>query len=233
MRIIKKRSSNKTKNNNNQADGSTAEISGYEFVDLISNPNSNSNRNNSTNQRDLTQVSLVIESSAVESFEAENSSNSRNSRKTKQDERQKALARGIHLLSMREHSVYELTDKLIKKGFDAAVVDSVLQELLEANYVNDERFAESYVRSRQMRGMGPIKIKSELRSKGVSSSIIDEHIKESDACWYDAAEALHQKKYGNKELDSYKEWTARARFLQSRGFTMDHIHSTVPQFEQY
>lgn len=223
MRIIKKRSPKKAENSSDAATvSSELEISGYEFVDLSADKRTFDSSN---------QAKQILDDAEGTKVEPNSHRIKARARAGSQDDRQTVLARGIHLLSMREHSVFELADKLSKKGFDATVIDSVVEELKTANYVNDERFAESYIRSKQMRGMGPIKIKSELRAKGVSSAIIDEYVNDGDASWYDAAESLHQKKYGDKELKTYKEWTARARFLQGRGFTMDHIHSTVPQFD--
>lgn len=231
MRIIKKRSPKKTENSRDATTGSSElEISGYDFVDLSADTRAFDSSNQAKQILDDAEGTKG-EPNSHRSKARLRTGREGTARKKSQDDRQTVLARGIHLLSMREHSVFELADKLSKKGFDATVIDSVVEELKTANYVNDERFAESYIRSKQMRGMGPIKIKSELHAKGVSSAIIDEYVNDDDASWYDAAESLHQKKYGDKELKTYKEWTARARFLQGRGFTMDHIHSTVPQFD--
>ena len=38
--------------------------------------------------------------------------------------------------------------------------------------------------------------------------------------------------HNTEPVKDYNEWSKRARFLQSRGFSMDHIHSTVPQVDQ-
>ncbi len=141
------------------------------------------------------------------------------------------FARGVRLLAMREHSVKELTDKLLGKSDDTNTIFAVIDELMEKKYLSDERFTESYIRARGNRGFGPIKIKAELKSKGVSSTLIQDYLDESAAQWFDNAQSQYQKKYGDAPISDYNAWTKRARFMQSRGFTMEHIHVTVPRVE--
>lgn len=145
----------------------------------------------------------------------------------------KVLARGMRLLAIREHSVLELTQKLIGKfeEVDACTIYAVVDELVNLKYLSDERFAETYVRSRGNKGFGPVKIKAELKSKGVSNSLIQDHLKESSGQWFDNAERQYLKKYGDGAVTDYNTWTKRARFMQSRGFTMEHIHVTLPKVE--
>ncbi len=140
------------------------------------------------------------------------------------------FARGVRLLAMREHSVKELTNKLFDKSENSDTIHAVIDELLKKKYLSDQRFAESYIRARGNRGFGPVRIKAELKSKGVSNALIQDHLDEGTAVWFDNAESQYQKKYGDGPISDYREWTKRARFLQSRGFTMDHIQVAVPQF---
>ena len=139
----------------------------------------------------------------------------------------KVLERGIRLLSMREHSVKEISDKLRAKTDNSKYIANVVDELLEKKYLSDERFAESYIRARANRGFGPIKIKTELKAKGVASVLIQEHLNEGSALWLENAKSQYQKKYPKAKIDNYSEWTKRARFLQGRGFNMDQIHCVL------
>lgn len=141
------------------------------------------------------------------------------------------FARGVRLLAMREHSVKEMTHKLFEKSEGSDATHAVVDELIAKKYLSDERFTEAYVRARGNRGFGPVKIKAELKNKGVSSHLIQEHLDEGAAIWFDSAQAQYQKKYGDAPICDYSAWTKRARFMQSRGFTMEHIHVTVPRLE--
>ena len=143
------------------------------------------------------------------------------------------FARGLRLLAMREHSVKEITTKLFDKSENADAIHAVIDDLLERKYLSDERFTESYIRSRSNKGFGPVKIKSELKNKGVSNALIQDHLNESAAIWFDNAEAQHAKKYGGMAIEDYNAWTKRARFLQGRGFTMEQIHCVIQPPREY
>ena len=147
---------------------------------------------------------------------------------TSPDEFNKLLAKGVYMLGMREHSTQEMQDKLSARSDSADLVMAVVDELLEHNYLSDERFAQSYVRSRANKGFGPMKIKTELSSKGVSNRLISEYLDSGSAKWFDVAREQYDKKYSSSNVKDYKEWTKRARFLQSRGFSMEHIQAVQP-----
>jgi len=141
------------------------------------------------------------------------------------------FAKGIRVLAMREHSVQEITDKLSKASDDLNIVYTVVEDLLSENYLSDERFAESYTRSRRNRGFGPSKIRSELFAKGIDSSLIDQYLQENSAIWLENAENQYHKKYGDEPVKDYNTWAKRARFMQSRGFSMEHIQVTLPSVD--
>jgi len=109
------------------------------------------------------------------------------------------FARGVRLLAMREHSVKEITNKLFDKSEASDTIYAVVDELLEKKYLSDERFAESYIRARGNRGFGPVKIKAELKQKGVSSSLIQDYLDEGAALWFDNAASQYHKKYGDTD----------------------------------
>lgn len=138
---------------------------------------------------------------------------------------------GIRLLSMREHSQRELADKLCAKTTQGDIVYAVIDDLIEKNYQSDQRFTESFVRSRINRGAGPVKIKSELKGKGIENNLVDEFVDLDSAVWLENAERQYSKKYGVGPVMDYSAWTKRARFLQSRGFSMEHIKLTIPAID--
>ena len=73
----------------------------------------------------------------------------------------------IGLLARREYSRAELAQRLRKKAFDEAAIDECLTALVEQGLQCDARFAASFVRSRLLRSQGVIRIKGELRQRGV------------------------------------------------------------------
>ena len=129
----------------------------------------------------------------------------------------------LRLLTRREHSSQELKQKLLHKGFDLNLVESLLDDLRREGSLNDKRFAESYTRSRKGRGYGPLRIKQELRQRGTSDDIIESVVIENDEQWYELARNVRQKKYTMSFPENLKEKLKQQQFLQYRGFSQQHI----------
>lgn len=135
--------------------------------------------------------------------------------------------RALDLLSRREHSAGELEKKLIDKGFSDVDAVKALEKLQSNNLQCDQRFTEAYVRSRVLRGFGSIKIANELYQKHVPEMMATNVLDEYSEQWLSIGDDLYQKKYRKTKVTDYGEWTKRARFLQSRGFTSDQIRKIV------
>ena len=125
------------------------------------------------------------------------------------------------LLGRREYSVFELRQRLLQKWRGAEDIDTLADELLEAleeeNLLSDERFVESFVRSRINRQQGPLKIKAALGQKGVSDSLVSKELEAHSGEWTDlAAEWLERNHTGPIDFDMKKKLYRR---LANRGFT--------------
>jgi len=129
----------------------------------------------------------------------------------------------VRLLAGREHSRAELWRKLRARSYDSEAVDKVLDDLIQQRLLSDERFTEQYLASRQRRGFGPVRIKGELRERGVNDELIRSHLNEYDEDWMETLRQTHDKKFGAELPDSMKEKARRVRFLEYRGFTGEQI----------
>ena len=133
----------------------------------------------------------------------------------------------VRLLSRREHSAFEIRDKLHKRDFDEAEIEQTISELQQGGWLSDERFAEAYIRMRQMKGFGPIRIAMELNERGVKDSIVDDYLQADDEAWQQGLEQQYLKKYKNRLIADYNDKAKRIRFLQYRGFPLDAIYQVV------
>jgi len=144
------------------------------------------------------------------------------------DERKQLLKKALDLLSRRDHAAGELQLKLVARGFDAALIEDTLVYLHDKNYLNDQRFAESFVRIRSDKGYGELDIRSRLIGKGVSKSEIDIAFTHTDVNWGELAREVLQKKLrGTSSVDFARRREKAARFLKSRGFTSEQIYRAV------
>ena len=133
----------------------------------------------------------------------------------------------VRLLARREHSAEELRQKLAKREFEADEIATAVLELQRGDWQSDERFAEAYVRSRRLKGFGPVRIAAELRERGVDEQIARRHLAADDDLWWQAIEHEYQKKYHGSEFADYQEKASRMRFLQHRGFSLEQINEIV------
>jgi regulatory protein len=131
-----------------------------------------------------------------------------------------AYGAAIRLLAGRDHSVAELTRKLIQREHGVAAINAALAELSDANYVNDARYAELYAEQRMNHGYGPLSIRSKLAARGVDDHHVQRALQLLEVNWAEQAEAVIAKRFAAHEItDSDQRATARiARFLQGRGF---------------
>jgi len=133
--------------------------------------------------------------------------------------------KAMDLLARREHSVKELLRKLCERYEETELIVDVVRQLSEDNLVSDSRFAEMYIRSRIGRQFGPVKIKNDLRERGVSEDKIRFALNEANQNWLQLIQELSEKKYGKTMPSEAKETAKRMRFFQSRGFDTDCIRS--------
>ena len=132
--------------------------------------------------------------------------------------------KALDIISRREHSQKELSNKLIKKFNIPELVDSVIDVLLEKNLLNDYRYSESYVVARKRKGFGPKKIGYELVSRGVNENTASEVI-DAEGGWNEAALKAFNKKFKAGMGEDYKEQNKQKVFLQNRGFSFEEIDS--------
>lgn len=129
----------------------------------------------------------------------------------------------LDLLSRREHSRLELQNKLLQKDFAAHDVEVLLNTLSNENLVSDERFCEVFVRSRIAKGQGILRIKEELRQRGINDEFIHRYLIQKDKSWLEKVETARRKRFGATIPKDFKERAKQMRFLQYRGFTIEQI----------
>lgn len=135
--------------------------------------------------------------------------------------------KALDLVSRREHSCYELIQKLNKRFPETMpVIEDVVQKLVTNNILNDERFAEMYLNSRARKGFGPKKIEMELNSKKIDSSFIATAIAEYDN-WAENAENELLKKFKGIKPNDFNSKMKQKQFLFNRGFSTQIIEQIL------
>ena len=141
----------------------------------------------------------------------------------KQGDYSSVLISAMNYLAGREHSEKELREKLLRKDFSLELIDQVLHNLKMDNLLNDERFTESFIRSRVNKGFGPVKINYELSQKGISRELIEQYLSSDNEFWQPVIEQIRLKRFGRVIPDSFEEQSKQSRYLYQRGFGSDLI----------
>jgi regulatory protein len=131
-------------------------------------------------------------------------------------------ARALRHLARREHSRAELARKLLPHADAPESLEQVLDALVAAKQVSDERYAEA--RAHQLaRKYGSARIRRELRAKGIDQDLVE---RVSGAGELERARGILVRKY-RFPVASPMERARRMRFLQSRGFSHDTIRELL------
>jgi regulatory protein len=94
---------------------------------------------------------------------------------------QQALQRAKLYCAYQERCHAETKEKLYSFGLFKSDVESIISHLIEADYLNEERFATAYARGKfRMKQWGRVKIRYELKQRSVSEYCIRNAIKQID-----------------------------------------------------
>ena len=141
----------------------------------------------------------------------------------KADPASRARESAFRMLARREHSRVELRSKLSARGFAEKLIETLLESLRDECAQSDQRFAESLLSSRLRAGYGPLRIRMELKEKGVDSELVDRALASAETEWDRVLTMVYDRKFGCSPIKSFKEWARRAQHLQRRGFGADAI----------
>jgi len=137
--------------------------------------------------------------------------------------------RAFRYLGRRLHSASELRTKLRQKSYEIDMIDQVISELKDKNYLDDSEFASVFVEEKFRSKMwSEKKLKAELIKRGIKSSIISEILSDkfSDEDIFNNALTVALKKYKilrERNLDLQNTKKKLTSFLNTRGYNYETI----------
>lgn len=158
-------------------------------------------------------VGIIIDEKKIEQWQMESEKNF-------------AWNKALKIISTRYKTQKEIYLYLQEKGYLPQIIFYVIDKLNEYHFIDDKRYAESYV-SHKISKDGPLKIKQELLAKGVAEEIADEVLnnQETDDV-YQTIERLAQKYMKNKEATK-ENYIKMFKYLQGKGFSYEDIKNVV------
>lgn len=123
----------------------------------------------------------------------------------------------------------QIREYLKKKDYGKPVIDYVISKLEEYRYLDDTAYAKAYLDSYGKK-IGKLKIRANLKTKGISENIINELLDDYQSNEDDIL-LLALKKLGKKE-PTYENLSKIMVFLASRGYDYDEIKHTLNRIKE-
>lgn len=154
--------------------------------------------------------------------------------------RRKMMNKALDLLSMRDYSRRELSDKLVTKAWEKKEqkdmdlgslkqqASDICDRLEELGLLNEERFARSYVdellRRKHLSKSG---LKTALIQKGVQRDIIETVLEEVEVDPVEQVRELLATKFKNRDLSDEKQKTRTVNALLRLGYRFGEINEAM------
>ena len=142
----------------------------------------------------------------------------------------------LRILGYRWNSEHELRRKLASKRFEDDVIDTTIARLRDEKWLDDDRFAEAFVRNSAMKRHGRGRVRGALRAAGVDAESADrairEHLdpeKEREGLEAACAKRIRvlTRKHGPQFLDSDEGRNKLTVWLLNQGYDAALVHAAV------
>ncbi|MBQ3404569.1 MAG: regulatory protein RecX [Oscillospiraceae bacterium] len=136
--------------------------------------------------------------------------------------------RAMRMLSARNMSRRELTDKLVQKGEDPEAADAVARRCEALGFIDDAAYARTVAKHYCSMGYGRGKVKAELYRRGLDRELamsVLEELPEPD----ETLDGLLMKKLGGRQPDR-KELKKLTDSLYRRGFGWEDIRAALQRY---
>ena len=148
------------------------------------------------------------------------------------EDREKIRNYLFDLLSRRSHAGGELFDKAVKKGFDTGIINELIDELKEKNYINDPDFACRFaVDKLRLNQWGPLKISAELLKKSIDKQVAETAIQKAveEVNPEQICVRLIQKKKRKflSEKDTFRRKQKIFAYFMRKGFKLETIKTAL------
>ena len=154
--------------------------------------------------------------------------------------RRKMMNKALDLLSMRDYSRKELSEKLVTKAFEKREqkdidlgalkeqASDICDRLEELGLLNEERFARLYADELLRRKHSSLSgIRTALLQKGVRRDIIETVLEELEVDPEEQIRELLSTKFKNRDLTDEKQKTRTVNALLRLGYRYSEVHAVL------
>lgn len=140
-----------------------------------------------------------------------------------------ALLKAQKFCVYQERCQQEVRDKLYEWGLWKDGVEGIITELINENFINEERFAKDYAGGKfRIKHWGKVKIKVELKRKHISDYCIKQAMREiNEEEYLVTLQKIIRDKIKPGKAISIKEKYKTAQYVISRGFEPDLVWESL------
>ena len=144
----------------------------------------------------------------------------------------RAKKRAMHILEQMDRTEHQLREKLAKGEYPQECIDSAVEYVKKYRYLDDERFASSYVRYHQEK-LSRQQLSVKLTQKGVSKDIIAEALEmEYEADDGEKIRNLLSKRHFDPDNTDRQENNKIYQYILRRGFKSSDILKEMRVFSE-
>ncbi|MES2576696.1 MULTISPECIES: regulatory protein RecX [unclassified Flavobacterium] len=139
-----------------------------------------------------------------------------------------------HYCAYQERCHEEVVQKLRSMKMDADEIDTIMVHLISDNFLNEERFAQSFARGKhRIKHWGKIRIVNELKAKKITQTLINIALKEiSTEEYLSTFHTLADRNWESiKETNLLKKRKKFCDYLLRRGFESNLIFEKAKELE--
>ncbi len=145
------------------------------------------------------------------------------------EEINKARNKALQYIAKKMRSSFEVQQKLRQVGYPLSVIEGIVQEFRDKQYIDDRDYAETFTRDfLKFKEAGVFKLKKSLQQKGIAANLIEQTIEK-----YFSSEQQLQKarRLAEKKLQLIKEKEKKKeriyRYLIQKGFENSVVAQTL------
>lgn len=148
---------------------------------------------------------------------------------------EQAVIKAETYCAYKERCISELRNKLRLLKISDSDAEKIIKLMLEKGFINEERYIESFVRSKfKIKKWGSNKIKAELSKKGLKGQIVEKYISQIDEDKInEQLELLIEKKLNHssyQKKDKQEKYQALYNFLLIKGYNSTQISQALKNY---
>ena len=145
-----------------------------------------------------------------------------------------ALQKIEHYCAYQERCHEEVEQKLRSMKMTSDEIDQIITQLINDNFLNEERFACSFARGKhRIKYWGKIRITNELKFRGINQTLINIALKEiNNEEYYTTFDTLANRHWESiRETNSLKKRKKFCDFMLRKGFESNLVYEKLRELE--